>query len=46
MVPYLAIQDRIYVPIHEAAKELGVSQTYVGRLARQGVLTGQIIAGI
>jgi hypothetical protein len=45
MVPYLAIQGRIYVPVHEAAKELGLSQTYVGRLARRGVLTGQIIGG-
>jgi hypothetical protein len=43
--PYPAIQGRIYVAVHEAAKELGLSQTYVGRLARRGVLTGQILAG-
>jgi hypothetical protein len=46
MVPYLAIQGRIYVPIHEAAKDAGLSQTYIGRLARTGVLTGQIIGGM
>jgi hypothetical protein len=43
--PYPAMQGRIYVAVHEAAKELGLSQTYVGRLARRGVLTGQILAG-
>jgi len=38
MVPYLAV--------HEAAKEAGLSQAYLGRLPRWGALTGQIIGGM
>jgi hypothetical protein len=46
MLPNLEIQGRIYVPIHEAVRESGLSQTYIGRLTRTGVVTGQIIAGM
>ena len=46
MVPNLEIRGRVYIPIHEAAREADLWQTYLGRLARTGVLTGQIIAGM
>jgi hypothetical protein len=46
MVPNLEIRGRSYVPIQEAVSESGLSQSYLGRLARKGVLTGQIIAGM
>ncbi len=46
MVPNLEIRGRIYIPVHEAAREFGLSQTYIGRLPRTGVLTGQIIASM
>jgi hypothetical protein len=46
MVPNLEIRGRIYIPIHEAARESGLSLTYIGRLARKGVLIGQIIGGM
>jgi hypothetical protein len=46
MVPNLEIRGRIYVPVHAAVRESGWSQTYLGRLARKGVLTGQIIGGM
>jgi hypothetical protein len=46
MLPNLGIRSRIYIPIHEAVRESGLSPTYIGRLARKGVLAGQIIAGM
>lgn len=46
MLPNLEIRGRIYIPIHEAARESDLTQSYIGRLARTGVLTGQIIAGM
>jgi hypothetical protein len=46
MVPNLEIRGRTYIPIHEAARVSGLSAAYIGRLARTGVLTGQIIAGM
>lgn len=46
MVPNLEIGGRTYIPIHEAVRESGWSQTYIGRLARKGGLTGQIIASM
>lgn len=46
MPPHLEIRGRVYIPIHQAVREAGLSQTYIGRLARTGVLTGQIIAGM
>ena len=46
MVPNFEIRGRSYVPIHEAVRESGLSQTYLGRLARKGVLAGQVIAGM
>ena len=46
MVPNLEIRGRTYIPIHEAVRESGWSQAYIGQLARTGVLTGQIIAGM
>jgi len=46
MLPNLEIRGRIYIPIHEAVRESSLTQSYIGRLARTGVLTGQIIAGM
>lgn len=46
MLPNLEIRGRTYIPIHEAVRESGLSPTYIGRLARRSVLTGQIIAGM
>jgi hypothetical protein len=46
VLPNLEIAGRVYIPIHEAVRESGLSSTYIGRLARKGVLTGQIIAGM
>lgn len=46
MAPNLEIRGRTYIPIHEAMRESGLSQTYIGRLARKGILTGEIIAGM
>lgn len=46
MLPHLEIRGRIYIPIHEAAREADLSEVYVARLARTGVLTGQLIAGM
>jgi predicted transcriptional regulator len=37
MVQNLEIRGRIYIPVHEAAREAGLSQTYIARLARTGV---------
>jgi hypothetical protein len=45
MLPRLEIHGRTYIPIHEAVRESGLSQSYLGRLVRREVLTGQIISG-
>lgn len=46
MLAKVEVQGRVYIPIQDAVREAGWSQSYVGRLARKGMLRGKIIGGM